>query len=285
MQVIQNGQWYMSTDERCGAWSVDSELPTVAQMVNANLVRSWFISKGWTLEAICGMIGCMQGESTINPAYVQATNRHRLPNGGHSLNDVPNIIMQNFYMEYYQDIRKAYGIGLVQWDGYSNRNNLKRQKLVAYAMDNNISWWDGWSQMYRLDGEQKYDVQYQTTAFFKPVTYSGTTYTFANYPYSTASPETLAAAWTSGYERNAGGVGFRGTNARWWYNWFNGPDSYPIMPPEDFDDPAWSDPLDPPFNPDDPVPPDPAAVDTLPAWILYLMRNTRKGGKRPCRKI
>lgn len=278
--TLVNG-FYISTNNRAGGWS---GTPSTEQLTNANIIRSFFLNEGWTINAICGMLGCMQGESTINPAYIQATNRYRLPNSANSLSDVPNSVMINFYMEYYEDTRKAYAIGLVQWDGYSNRNGVRGQKLVNYAISNNINWFDGWTQLYRIRGEQQYDVDNHTTSFFKPVTYGGVRYTFANFPYSTASPETLAAAWTSGYERNSGGVGFRDENARWFYDYFTGEEAPAIIPPEDFLNPLPYDPDSPPFDPDDPENPDEPGEDFLPIW-LWLVFRKRKELKKSCRKI
>ena len=123
-------------------------------------------------------------------------------------------------MEYYGETRKAFAIGLVQWDGYSNSNGERQQKLVAYAIRNNYNWYDGWCQCYRIQGEHDTDAQYH---FFNPVTIDGVQYTFANYVTSTATPTNLAHAWQAGYERNAGGLGFRGVNAEWWYNYFTDP--------------------------------------------------------------
>lgn len=263
---ILNGFW-MSPNLRMGAWSVETEEPTEKQKINANNIKSFFVLKGWTLQAICGMLGNMQAESTLNPAFIQETNRWRLPDSGTDLAQLTNAVMANFYMQYYGDTRKAYAIGLVQWDGYSNRNGTPQQKLVAYAIDNDYNWWDGWCQCYRIQGEYTLDDQYH---FFNPVTIGGTRYTFANYITSTASPTNLAHAWQAGYERNAGGLGFRGVNAEWWYNYFTGPDA-----PE-------------PVNPDDPLPPmpdpDPGQRDTIPVW-LYAMFRRKEVLKPRCVKI
>lgn len=276
--TLLNG-FYLATNNLAGGWS---GAPSAEQISNANIIRSFFLNEGWTINAICGMLGCMQGESTINPAFIQATNRYRLPNSGNSLSDVPNSVMIDFYMEHYGDTRKAYAIGLVQWDGYSNRNGIQGQKLVNYAMSNNINWWDGWTQLYRIRGEQQYDVNNHTNSFFVPVSYGGVRYTFINYPYSTATPEILASAWTSGYERNAGGVGFRDENARWFYDYFTGEDAPDIIPPEEFLTPLPYDPDEPPFDPDNPVYPD--GEDYLPVWLWFTFIK-RKELKKTCRRI
>ena len=264
--------WYIATNSRVGAWSVNTQTPTAEQQNNANIVRSFFLNEGWTINAICGMLGCMQGESTINPAFIQQTNRYRLPNSADDLTDVPNSVMQNFYKEYYEVTQRAFGIGLVQWDGY-NPNPVPRQKLVAFAIPNNIIWYDGWTQLYRLKSEWRYDVDNQTNTFFYPVRYSGITYTFDNFPTSTATPEILAAAWTSGYERNAGGVGYRADNARWWYNYFTGATAPAVIDPADFSLPLEADPLEPPFDPDHPVTPGQPGIGHAPAWLTSIFAN------------
>ena len=287
MNVVLLNGFYMATDRRVGPWSTVGGTVSQEQINNANIVRSFFTNEGWTINAIAGLLGNMMAESTINPAIIQATNRWRLPHNAQNLTDVPNSIMQNFYMEYYGDLRKAYAIGLCQWDGYSQRGNLKRQKLVAFAEDNNIIWYDGWTQLYRIKGEQAYDIDNNKTSFFRPVRYNGITYTFANYPTSTASPEILAAAWAAGYERNAGGTGYRDTNARWWYDFFTTDPTAPaIIDPQDFLEPLEEDPDLPPFDPDDPVPPDESQPDKWPPWYLALLSiQHRKELKRRCQRM
>ena len=260
--------FWCSPNLNIGSWSVQTQTPTEKQKINANNIKSFFILKGWTLQAICGMLGNMQAESQINPAFIQQTNRYRLPSSGHDLNELPNSVMANFYDAYYGLHNRGFAIGLVQWDGYSNRNGVPQQKLVAYAIDNNYNWFDGWCQCYRLQGEHDLDSQYH---FFNPVTIGGVQYTFANYVTSTASPTNLAHAWQAGYERNAGGLGFRGVNAEWWYSYFTGGDA-----PE-------------PVDPDDPLPPDPdpdpEGEGFIPIWLLLPLMKKRKEIYKSCRRI
>lgn len=281
MNITLINGFYMSTDTIVGGWS---GIPTAEQINNANIIRSFFLNEGWSLNAICGMLGCMQGESTINPAFIQATNRYRLPNNATSLTDVPNSIMINFYMEYYGDTRKAYAIGLIQWDGYSTRNGIEGQKLVNYANSNNIAWYDGWTQLYRIRGEWQYDVTNQKHDFFKVVRWNGTDWSYWNYTTTTMTPEDCASVWTYGVERNQGGPGYRPANARYFYDLFTSPDSPPVIPPSDFLIPIPYIPSDPPFDPDNPFPPLPDGVDFIPAWLLYLISRHRKEYVR-CLKI
>lgn len=281
MNITLINGFYMATNQRAGGWS---GTPSAEQLANANIIRSFFINEGWTINAICGMLGCMQGESTINPAYIEETNRGRLPNSAQSLTDVPNSVMIHFYNKYYGDTRMGYAIGLVQWDGYSLRNGVEGQKLVNYAVSNNINWYDGWTQLYRIRGEQQWDVNNNKHDFFKVVRWNGTDWSFWNYPTSTMTPEDCASVWTYGYERNAGGPGFRPANARWFYDYFTGEDAPDIIPPEEFLTPLPADPDLPPFDPDDPTPPDPSGGDYLPAWFLIKYSKHRKEYVR-CLKI
>ena len=276
-----NGFW-MSPDVTIGPWSVSRYPPSPNQRENANVIRSFFLNEGWTLESICGMLGCMQGESTINPAFIQETHRNRLPYNGTDLNALINFVMMNFYAEYYQDTRRGYAIGLVQWDGYSTRGGVKGQKLVNYCRENNIAWYDGWSQLYRLRGEWQYDVTNHTHTFMYSVNRGGSTWDFQTYPGCTLSPTDCAYIWTTGYERNKGGLGDRGLNAEWWFDFFtNDPTAPAVIPPEDFSQPTEADPEEPPFDPDDPEPVDPPGANYLPDWLMaYFVYKRKRGGKK-----
>ena len=278
MQLTLVNGWYLATNNNAGGWS---GTPSAEQLSNANIIRSFFLNEGWTINAICGMLGCMQGESTVNPAFIQATHRGRLPNRANDLSDVPNSVMKNFFNAYYQDPNRGYAIGLVQWDGYSHvpqqgGGTVDEQKMVCWAIANNIVWYDGWTQLYRLRSEQEYDNTHQDKIFFRTRTVHGVAYNFDNYPYSTATPEILAEAWTRGYEVNEGGVGFRAQNARNFYDYFTSPDAPDIILPEDFLLPLEADPEEPPFNPDNPIDPLHPAKETLPAWLLFMAKPKRK---------
>lgn len=267
MQTVLFNDFYMATDHNIGGYNTTQANPTAEQLHNANNIKTFFEGEGWTLQAICGMIANMHGESSLNPALIQATNRYRLPNSAADLSDVPNDVMKNFYKEYYGTSQRAFAIGLVQWDG-KNSDNPPAQKLVGYAIRNNFIWYDGWCQCYRLRGEWQQDAQYH---FFNPVTVSGVRYTFTNYATSTASPEDLAKAWSWGYERNAGGPGLRPASARWWYNYFSGG-----VPPAPVDPPDPEDP-DEPYDPTHPIGPLPDAPESINIMLLYNFRKWRKG--------
>lgn len=98
---------------------------TRSQMkVNAQYILNYLTARGWTKEAVCGMLGNMETESTINPGIWQ-----NLDEGNRQL-----------------------GYGLVQWTpatkyiNWANANGLKyntmdsQLKRILYEVKNNIQW-------------------------------------------------------------------------------------------------------------------------------------------------
>lgn len=83
---------------------------------NAKIIYSYLSSKGWSLNAIAGMLGNMQSESTINPAIWQSLIEGSLGGGG---------------------------FGLVQWTPWTNFTN--------WADDNGYEWTDGTAQLKWID--------------------------------------------------------------------------------------------------------------------------------------
>lgn len=82
---------------------------------NALIVKEYLYEKGWTLNAIAGLLGNMQSESTINPGIWQSL-------------DEGNISM---------------GYGLVQWAPSTNFTN--------WATENNFAIDDGNAQLQWID--------------------------------------------------------------------------------------------------------------------------------------
>ena len=229
----------MTTDQHLG---VSSGGYNDEQKYNAHKVKNALSSSGWSLNAICGTLGNMQVESYLSPAYIEGTNRYRLPNSAASILDVPNSVMENFYKEYYNDPYRGYGIGLVQWDG----KGITRQKLVGYAENNGWNWYDGDTQTSRILYEQANDLQWQYN-----IVIDGVTYNWSTYPTGTATPENMSEAWRRGYE--VGGddsVAERQANARRWYDY---------------------------FSTDPPMPPTPGGSG-IPKWMLFGYNKKRKEG-------
>lgn len=98
------------------AWISDNRYLTESEMKNnADRVKSYLVSKGWSYNAIAGLLGNMQSESTINPGIWQS------------------LIENNM----------SGGFGLVQWTPATNFTN--------WADSNGYSWTDGDAQLKWID--------------------------------------------------------------------------------------------------------------------------------------
>lgn len=122
-------------DERTGEYGTyfgspyESSAPLTEEQMETNAVYIYnsMSSTGWSLESICGMLGNMQVESTLNP--------------GRWENDLP------------ESEPTGHGYGLVQWTPYTNYTvwavnngypdpsvmdgNIAR---INYELDNNLQW-------------------------------------------------------------------------------------------------------------------------------------------------
>ena len=215
--------FYNSPDSPLG--SSDTSDITDMQKQNANAIKSYFTGIGWSLQAVCGMLGNMQYMSTLNPALVYYFNRDSLPDNAEDLTKLPNYLMQFFFGDHYADPdTSSYGLGLCQWSTTTTRNHLQQAYVVAHAIVGHYNWFDGWGQCKRIELERESDAQ-GTSRFFEAVEVAGVTYIFNNYYTATAIPEALAEAWARGYDRDTTDLEYRKANALFWYNYFTGPDA------------------------------------------------------------
>lgn len=99
------------------AWIKGNRYLTTAEMQNnAVITRAYLAGKGWSLNAIAGLLGNMQSESTINPGIWQSLIEGSGGGGG---------------------------FGLVQWTPWTNFTN--------WADSNGYSWEDGNAQLKWID--------------------------------------------------------------------------------------------------------------------------------------
>lgn len=224
MLIQKINGWWMSTDTLMG--STDTSSIGSRMIDNARKIRDYFKSKGWSDSAIAGMLGNIQLESTFSPALIQSTNRWRLPNSAANLSDVPNSVMLNFYDSYYGGSGGGYGIGIVQWDGYTPTSPAG-QKLVSFAERYGLNWYDGDTQTFRIFREYETNIQWQSA------TINGITWYWSNYVTNTQTPEVSARIWQVCYEvADPGTLATRQANARYWYDYF-------IAHPTAFSDPVY----------------------------------------------
>lgn len=102
---------------------------------NATIVRDYLTAKGWSLNAIAGLLGNMQSESTINPGIWQNLNENNLSGG----------------------------FGLVQWTPATNFTNWADS--LGYA------WTDGDAQLKWIDEQTTAFGQWISTEAY-PMTFN-----------------------------------------------------------------------------------------------------------------
>lgn len=109
-----------------GSYYSESEVLTSSEMsMNAKYIYSYLTAKGWSLNAIAGMLGNMQAESSINPGRWQS-------------DDVGNTSL---------------GYGLVQWtpstkytewataNGFSDPSEMDSNLArIVYEVENSLQW-------------------------------------------------------------------------------------------------------------------------------------------------
>lgn len=221
--TLVNG-WYMTTNQGGSMGTTNTSGITDKQKHNAQKVYDYFNALGWSLSAIAGMVGNMQLESWLSPALVEGTHRSQFPNSASDLSDVPNNIALEHY-NHNNHSASGYGLGLVQWDGYTSTSPAGH-KLVSFAIRYGLTWYDGDTQLYRIQREYETNIQWQ------PATIDGVRWTWSNYITNNVSPETSAKIWRVCYEVAASGTDqTRQENARYWYNYFS---STPPTPGDDW---------------------------------------------------
>lgn len=92
--------------------------------VNAQYILDYFVNQGWTTNSICGMLGNMQTESTINPGIWQSLDEGNMSGGYGLVQWTPATNYTNW----------ADGEGLT-WGNMDS--NLLR---IKYEVSQNIQW-------------------------------------------------------------------------------------------------------------------------------------------------
>ena len=170
---------------------------------NANMIYAVLYNEGWTLNAICGVLGNMGAESGYNPWRWQS-DKIGVSTGSPWTNK---------------------GYGLVQFTpGGKYINDSRAKAMPGYGPNfsdkvGNIA--DGNAQILFVDSYADY---YPTRAY--PMS-------FAEFKASTSDPGTLAKAWLYNYERPAdpgATEADRAENGRYWFQVLSG--EIPPDPPD-----------------------------------------------------
>lgn len=150
---------------------------------NVDIIAGYFLDKGWTLEAICGMLGNMEDEGLFNPAQWQI---------GHPIEDPRE--------------HNDTGFGLVQWTPW--------QKYASWCEQNGYDWRNNYDyELDRIQFEVDYGLQWDNNRPYHPYPY-----TFAEYTQLQEDLETMTEMFFWCYEY---GTWFysRITNAYYWWNY------------------------------------------------------------------
>lgn len=110
-----------------------SYLDRAAQENNVRIIYPFFRNLGWTNEAIAGMLGNMEEESTINP---QLWENRVIP-------DDPYTVDR--------------GYGLTQW--------TPANKLINWADAEGLDYTDGDTQLKRIEYERQNNIQWQDSTY------------------------------------------------------------------------------------------------------------------------
>lgn len=164
---------------------------TIEQMKhNALFFRNYMLTKGWTINAICGLMGNIQSESRCNPG---AWEDYEVPPPG----------------------TYNRGFGLTQWTPYLKLSNFATAHggLILDKMETQmecINWevnnpHPGYGNQYTSNPQPPYQIS------------------FANFKISTADPYWLAGAFLVNYERPLSGSASaptRGNQALAWWDFY-----------------------------------------------------------------
>lgn len=178
----------------------DAEKENNVQIIYSILTIEW----NWTLEAICGALGSMAGESGFNPGQWEI---------GHKPDPVPPL-----------GYGFGYGYGLIQWtspgSGYPN-------PYLNYCGLNGIDRLDGTAQVNYLN------TGITTSDLWGWIPTSAYPQSFAQYITMKEAPATMASIWFHNLERPPAGdtsEPYRKSQAEYWYTFLSGKPPIPPSP-------------------------------------------------------
>lgn len=103
-------------------WIIANRFLSLDEMKNnATMLYGYFKSKGWSLNAICGMLGNMQTESTINPGIWENLDEGNLL-GGFGL------------------VQWTPATKYIDWAGASYLQGNKQCDRIIYEKENGLQW-------------------------------------------------------------------------------------------------------------------------------------------------
>lgn len=217
--VLYNG-WWVYLRDNMGSTHLN---PNDKQIVNAYNMRTALRTQGYCDKAIAGVIGCAQHESSLTTGAIERTSV--FPQGAETLAECTNATMEQYYTA---DPPYDWGLGLLQWDRKSQIAPLCHV-IVSTAIRQNMLWYDGNLQMYRLELEYQTDSTYH---FWRLNWASDLTWSvykdIENSRFSNYTAGQCAEVWDACFELSSGaGREYKKDNADFWYQYFI---DHPIAP-------------------------------------------------------
>ena len=170
-------------------------LNTSQMEINATYIYDYLTAQGWTVEAISGILGNMENESSINPGRWEGNN-----------------------------VGVGPGYGLVQWTPYTNYTNWSGIVGDYSTMDNNLN---------RIIYELNNGLQYYPTASYPETFTQFTQSTQTPYYLACAFAWNYERSWVVLHGTEAQKEALRrrrGGSANRWYTYLTGQPTPPIPP-------------------------------------------------------
>lgn len=189
---------------------LNAELTQEQQETNATWIYAYFAARGWSLNAICGMLGNFEAECTINPNVFEGYRAHD--------NELGN-----------------YGYGLPQWTPWLGKTTNTIDEQRNYHGTNNPTYgrWciDNNKEKSLMESQCEY-LSYGLGGYKKDDRFPEYWLPWEEFKKSTESPDFLAKVFYLCYERSASdSFGARPTYAEEWYAFFTGKPTPPDPDP------------------------------------------------------
>lgn len=174
--------------------------------INARYIWQYLGSRGWTLNAVAGLLGNIQTESTMNPLLLEKTSSVAWPPKNATVAEIKS------YADSYKRVKGRFpGFGLTQWTS-TEVSRWEDHKFIKWCNGRELDPRDIDSQLERLIYERDNGIQfYRTNAY--PLT-------FKEFSVSTQPASYLGKAFLKNYERPANpNYEKRGQQSEYWYNY------------------------------------------------------------------
>jgi surface antigen len=185
---------------------------------NAQYIWNYLGTRGWTMNAVAGLLGNLQQESKMSPAVWEST-----IDGSTIKADGRQELNMAAIFSFYSSHNRYPGYGLVQWTPYYNFTN--------WCTSNKLLYWELSSQLARIIWETEYDLKHPNKGQWISRASKGYALSFHDFTTSTADASWLAEAFAFCYERPGRSTGTqaeqdalrkeRGEYGTYWYNFLN----------------------------------------------------------------